>query len=356
MNISDYISPSHKIDNVSDALDILKKLRKYFDERIQEMYRSYSAYRIGGKLPFGIWFRGQIREWPLTPAIFRRPDGKVFDETSIFIHFTARYPEFSATHRNSFDWLTLMQHYRTPTRLLDWSESILVALYFAVELTGTRDDSSDGILYVLDARRLNEKTIGQSWMKSRERSDVLIRSQMAEARQTDEWSNDIKRLMSQGLVSHDEYEEIECKKIDAYCNPIAVYPARLNNRMIFQGSVFTLHGGKVNVYDYDDPIPEPISIEEVNESSPHKFLTWCKIDASKKSRIKDELFSIGIHEASLFPELDRQSNYLKEQWSHDIGPRRSSPQALLKHAGAWEGDDLKELLQEVYAARGKIEL
>ena len=29
-------------------------------------------------------------------------------------------------------WLCVMQHYRAPTRLLDWSENLLVALYFAV--------------------------------------------------------------------------------------------------------------------------------------------------------------------------------------------------------------------------------
>lgn len=51
------------------------------------------------------------------------------------------------------NWLTIMQHYGLPTRLLDWSRSPLVALYFAV--SDKSNDENDACVWMLTPDELN---------------------------------------------------------------------------------------------------------------------------------------------------------------------------------------------------------
>ncbi len=55
-------------------------------------------------------------------------------------------------------WLAAMQHYGVPTRLLDFSESPYVALYFALE-SFNHNSNTDFSLFALDYRALLEKSI-----------------------------------------------------------------------------------------------------------------------------------------------------------------------------------------------------
>jgi hypothetical protein len=54
------------------------------------------------------------------------------------------------TVESEWDEYFLMQHYGLPTRFLDWSESALVALYFAVGAEPRRHEPSDAAVWMLD--------------------------------------------------------------------------------------------------------------------------------------------------------------------------------------------------------------
>ena len=115
--------------------------------------------RVSGAADGICWFRGhQDATWQLLPSIWRHGDKK--EEGRIAHQFRAR-----AQHRMREpipydalpEWLSTMQHYGLPTRLLDWSTSPMVAAYFALEylLDAPTSKTCDAAIWILRPHSLN---------------------------------------------------------------------------------------------------------------------------------------------------------------------------------------------------------
>lgn len=155
-----------------------------------------------------------------------------------------------------------MQHYGIPTRLLDWSESPLVALYFAVTDEGQED--KDGAVWCLDPIALNNQ--------------ANIRFEY----NTEIPAFDFEDMLDQYLPSKLAAERTSFQK------PVAAIAMRNSPRIIAQHGTFTVTHR------------EHFAIEEpAGNAYVIKFI----IPSSAKKTIIEELEVLKINSLSLFPEL-----------------------------------------------------
>lgn len=238
---------------------------------------------VGTKLGLN-WFRGQSKDFGgLTPSIQRKEimEGVFHQfnpnyENDLFIEFQQYAHTLITNLPNESDnitWLLWMQHYGVATRLLDWSENILVSAFFAT-IDHPKDD---GEIWTIYPASLNEK----SW-------DFAIPTSRHEI---------IKLLSDKPFRISDEEKRANNLKNEVY--PIAFQAPYIFPRMSAQHSAFTIHS---------DP---SLRIEDAIDDK--KYLTKYIIPKHLKPKIREKLRYIGINYRTLFPDLNGLSKFFKEE-------------------------------------------
>lgn len=129
--------------------------------------------------PGVLWFRGDnSRKHDLIPSMFRvkelfeAEDDEQYtrrhyaEEMRMQNYIAKNYHFLSKTPTSRIEWLEVMQHHRMKTRLLDWSESSIHSILFAVEPflnpTGYDPDKRahwNACVWILDPLKLNRNII-----------------------------------------------------------------------------------------------------------------------------------------------------------------------------------------------------
>jgi len=99
-----------------------------------------------------IWFRGQAKSsWNLKPSLARKLGGLELEQSLVRRFKQNAFMLIDRRPQSEWEWLFVMQHHGVPTRLLDWTESPLVGLYFAVN----ERQRSSGALWAIIPSELN---------------------------------------------------------------------------------------------------------------------------------------------------------------------------------------------------------
>ena len=106
-----------------------------------------------------LWYRGPSNSnWVILPSILRHDNKK---SEQVLCHSFYHGATQIAPHKipkTSYDhWVTMMQHYGLPTRLLDWTYSPLIALFFALNDNNGINKDFDACITIIIPELLNEK-------------------------------------------------------------------------------------------------------------------------------------------------------------------------------------------------------
>jgi len=226
------------------------------------------------------WFRGMASDkHKLVPGLYRSDLGRAeFADSNLRSGFKRRGLPLVAERppRDDWEWYFLMQHYGAPTRLLDWTDSALVALYFALTSVRPEDKESPDLRPVVWA--LNP------WVLNR---------------------RDRQPVPPEYLAHYSDYlpPAFEGKVKPKY--PIAMDPTFIAQRMLVQHSHFTLHGR------------DPRGLDEmIQELKLQKALFRVTIlfDSEEIDYMIKMLALMGITETTIFPDLAGLARELSREY------------------------------------------
>jgi hypothetical protein len=233
-----------------------------------------------------IWFRGaRDVNYDLKPGLFRHPGGKTSSqllelEWQLLTDYRHQAPPFTAGMPNGdLELLFVMQHYRVPTRLLDWTENPFIALFFAIENAREEQIGSekDAIVWLIDPVELNKKTF-----TNRRHADRVLGAYAGEL---------------EGIKPSSRPDAININ------TPCALYGIHNTPRIVAQRGSFILYGNDILSMEH-----QPV----LNLGSDH-ILRKIIIDGKKKREIFTHLFNMGISDSVVYPDLDGLSREIRNR-------------------------------------------
>jgi hypothetical protein len=249
------------------------------------------------------WFRGVQREdYKLVPSIYRGRSVIGWKYTAnqavdMQAEFARRAKPFINAELSYGDgeYLHLMQHYRFPTRLLDWTEGALIALYFAIRIsTGTTSSPCVWMLNPSWLNFVNDVTTKNTKTKE-DKSLVLYTDRRA-----------MKKHDPDSVVRKHYLREHRLAKL-----PVAVFPPHMDRRIVAQKSVFTIHGREKDGFGVLRKLHPDAQVCKIRITSDDQ-----EIEAMTK-----DLNRAGVTETAIFPDLEGLSREIQAEYKMPLrGP------------------------------------
>ena len=193
-------------------------------------------------------------------------------EDALFREFRRAYHQYALhppSEKAVVEWLSLMQHHGAPTRLLDFSYSLYIAAYFAIE-------AGDGDCAVW--------AVHAPWAHQESKKLLTCAGKKVE------------RMTKQFVEGDEAVVQALCLEAPYVCAAWPINAFRLNERLRIQEGVFLIPGDVSESFVNNlKALPGHDLLENVIE---------IVIPGAERRSAIENLFQMGISRTSLFPGLD----------------------------------------------------
>jgi hypothetical protein len=249
-------------------------------------------------------FRGHMdMTWTLSSSLTRI--GHISPKTledQMLAHFPRRAAEYLPFQQlpkgaSTLRWLSLLQHYGAPTRLLDCTRSPYVALFFAIETTPVRPSAAAPAVWIVDAAQLKQallNAVDSRTLKLTDDDDMPIDGSYA--------------LQVAGtrddLVAHDVIHTRPATPI-----VVVLEPWQIDARQAAQQSVFLCQG------DLTQPLTQNMECSGVDLK---RTLTRLSFPWTCRPALLAELRRMNVTSEALFPGLDGYARSFRTRFEEPL--------------------------------------
>lgn len=251
-----------------------------------------------------LFFRGHSDvNFVLLPSVMRN-EGWKKNESKMYNDLQISCPKDFENCRTHFEKLVEMQHYGLPTRLIDITRNPLVALYFACQ--GNKKNYGEIVLISANCEEVKyPQSDTVSILSSLPAFPYEKQSTLYSMAEDPNLSNEVFNKKAARLLHEVRLEkpafhaDIEKKDL---LRSVIVLSLMNNNRIVKQDGAFILCGA----------ISGQSDLNSFRYRAKGKAVI-CII--SNKERILSQLEDFSINHASLFPEIECVSEYIKDKYS-----------------------------------------
>jgi hypothetical protein len=243
-------------------------------------------------------FRGQSNaDWDLSPSLERALQAKrelqkvsiieEAEESDLLTQFKRRashYLSDTPAEDDDLEWLALMQHHGAPTRLLDWTRSPYVGLFFAIEEAELGQPAALWAVHTGALERDAEDKLGKL-------GPAYYRQEPTDGKDFNRWFARVFLTRNSGLSTTEAPPNIVL--------PLA--PLRMNARLTIQQGIFLSANG-MRHQGFQRRV-EAILRENREQRSREKIMFKLTIEGDRL-RMLQELASMNINLSTLFPGID----------------------------------------------------